>query len=510
MIRIGVCGNAGGRSSDRDVEMARIARAEVWKAMSHGDPAEIDKCRAFNPAMLFILRLYIGGLDNRFVPPYRAAADWEPELRSFYDKGVRHVEIHNEPNLRIEGWGTNWTDGKYFGVWWLEVRQALAPKFPGVLWGFPGVSPGFGFDGREESNKFLLEAGEAIAVSDWFGWHCYYVDDHGATHPDLPGTRARGKPVFITEYSNPTTASYPNKARQARLFAEALAGTDIQAACYFCTGGSSFPEQVMRKDDNSSTGIAEELGRRVMEAPPMPADVRQAKVISTVNVRKDDNPDTITEKIYPPTVVTLYGQPFTIPGREGLGKRVYIDPPAPRRHIWVNNVQELPTGLRLSWPVRGVPQRIGQEFGANPQNYIPFGLPAHEGRDIHAPEGTDVIAMADGTVKYVNLQSRDYQPGVPFTSTSGHPYGNHVWLEHRVSGEVYYTEYAHLRDIVVQAGQAVRAGDLLGHADDTGNSFGSHLHITVKMVGETARGYRDDQGRAWPHDIIDPRPFMEI
>src|SRR3990167_6052848 len=95
MVKIGCCGNAGGRSSDRDIEMARIARAECYKAMSHGDPVEIDKCRAFNPNMFFVLRLYIGGLDNRIVLPDKAAHDWEPELRAFYDKGVRYVEIHN-------------------------------------------------------------------------------------------------------------------------------------------------------------------------------------------------------------------------------------------------------------------------------------------------------------------------------------------------------------------------------------------------------------------------------
>ena len=39
-------------------------------------------------------------------------AQWSIEsMPAFYERGVRHFEIHNEPNLRLEGWQQSWQDG---------------------------------------------------------------------------------------------------------------------------------------------------------------------------------------------------------------------------------------------------------------------------------------------------------------------------------------------------------------------------------------------------------------
>lgn len=136
-----------------------------------------------------------------------------------------------------------------------------------------------------------------------------------------------------------------------------------------------------------------------------------------------------------------------------------------------------------AWPSEF--RSINQYFGANPQSYAQFGLPGHEGIDIMAPSGSKVFAVAPGTVKMVR------------NNPQGHNYGKHVRVEH-VDG--YETIYAHLQDVNVSEGQAVEAGSLLGLADNTGNSFGSHLHLTLKHKGET-------QGN-WPNNMIDPTPFL--
>ncbi len=136
-----------------------------------------------------------------------------------------------------------------------------------------------------------------------------------------------------------------------------------------------------------------------------------------------------------------------------------------------------------AWPTEF--RSINQYFGANPQNYAQFGLPGHEGIDIMAPTGSKVFAVAPGTVKRV------------WNNPQGHNYGKHVRIEH-IDG--YETIYAHLHEVSVQQGQVVEAGSLLGLADNTGNSFGSHLHLTLKHRGET-------QGN-WPNNMIDPTPFL--
>ncbi|MEZ4645683.1 MAG: peptidoglycan DD-metalloendopeptidase family protein [Chloroflexota bacterium] len=135
------------------------------------------------------------------------------------------------------------------------------------------------------------------------------------------------------------------------------------------------------------------------------------------------------------------------------------------------------------WPTEF--RRITQHFGVNPQNYAQFGLPGHEGVDIMAPMNAKVFAVAPGRVRSVQ------------TDPSKHPYGIHVRIDHR---DGYQTIYAHFKEARVQDGQEVKAGDLIGLADNTGNSFGSHLHISLKKDGA--------QVGNWPPGFIDPTPFL--
>lgn len=105
-----------------------------------------------------------------------------------------------------------------------------------------------------------------------------------------------------------------------------------------------------------------------------------------------------------------------------------------------------------------------------------FGNNGHMGIDIAAPEGTAVYAVDDGYV----------------ISASYHwSWGNNVYIEHN---SVYNTRYAHLTSYVVQAGDYVNAGDLIGYVGSTGNSTGNHLHFEIYEDGVR----------------IDPYPFISI
>ena len=137
----------------------------------------------------------------------------------------------------------------------------------------------------------------------------------------------------------------------------------------------------------------------------------------------------------------------------------------------------------LTWPTEY--RSINQYFGANPGNYAEFGLPGHEGLDIMAPHGSKIFAVAPGRVGMVNGRA------------DNHNYGIHVRIDHI---DDYQTIYAHLAELRVNVGQQVQAGDLLGLADNTGNSFGSHLHLTLKRKN-------NKQGN-WPYNIFDPTPFL--
>jgi murein DD-endopeptidase MepM/ murein hydrolase activator NlpD/uncharacterized protein YgiM (DUF1202 family) len=149
-------------------------------------------------------------------------------------------------------------------------------------------------------------------------------------------------------------------------------------------------------------------------------------------------------------------------------------------------IEETGLPFRLKWPVDS--RRVNQFFGENPDSYKPFGLPGHEGLDLFALSGANVYAAADGEV---------YEAGQP----KGHPYGLHVRIKHAGGGKTFRTVYAHLSKTLVQVGQVVKAGDMIGLADNTGNSFGVHLHLTLKIDGEQTPGY--------PGGIVDPWPYLK-
>ncbi|MCK5547549.1 MAG: M23 family metallopeptidase, partial [Thermoplasmata archaeon] len=132
---------------------------------------------------------------------------------------------------------------------------------------------------------------------------------------------------------------------------------------------------------------------------------------------------------------------------------------------------------------------ITQWYGINPQWYLPFGLPGHEGLDMRALNTTPIYAMAKGEVVRVEE-----------VAGSG-PYGIHVRLQHDFGGDIFKTVYAHFMSSDLKVGDKVEAGQVVGISDNTGNSSGPHLHITLKKVG---------MGSPWMNmgDIINPVPYM--
>lgn len=100
----------------------------------------------------------------------------------------------------------------------------------------------------------------------------------------------------------------------------------------------------------------------------------------------------------------------------------------------------------------------------------------HAGIDLAADEGTPIHAAAAGTV---------LAAGWVYSG-----YGISVMIDH---GGGILTHYAHQSRTVVQPGQKVKAGQIIGYEGSTGDSTGPHLHFEVH------------QG-LW--NQINPAPFM--
>lgn len=153
----------------------------------------------------------------------------------------------------------------------------------------------------------------------------------------------------------------------------------------------------------------------------------------------------------------------------------------------------VPDRLGLIWPTT-VAREVTQHYGINPQWYNGYGLRGHEGLDIYAPNGAPVLACADGVVKRVE------------TIASSGAYGVHVRIEHDVASQLYETIYAHFQRAEVAVGQVVTAGQQIGRADNTGNSTGPHLHLTLKKRGDGSPWLALRPGVGV--DIINPTPYF--
>ena len=104
----------------------------------------------------------------------------------------------------------------------------------------------------------------------------------------------------------------------------------------------------------------------------------------------------------------------------------------------------------------------------------------HEGWDMIAPEGTPIYAAAAGTVT------------ASAESIGG--YGVSIMIMSNLNGTMVETRYGHMvyRSRMVEAGDQVAAGQLIGLVGNTGNSYGSHLHFEVRIGGS----------------VLDPEPWL--
>ena len=144
------------------------------------------------------------------------------------------------------------------------------------------------------------------------------------------------------------------------------------------------------------------------------------------------------------------------------------------------------TPFTLQWPVDS--RIITQYFGENPHLYARYHQAGHEGLDFRAPEGANIYACAAGQV--FEIRPND-----------GNAYGLHIRIRHRVNGREYHTIYAHLSRVLVEVGQQISTGTLIGLAGNTGHSYHAHLHLTLKLIGARTPGY--------PRDVIDPLPYLK-
>jgi len=95
----------------------------------------------------------------------------------------------------------------------------------------------------------------------------------------------------------------------------------------------------------------------------------------------------------------------------------------------------------------------------------------HNGEDIGAPPGADVVAMNDGVARL----------------TVDHFFsGKGVFLDH---GLGFFSMYFHLSEVAVREGDSVKRGQVIGKVGATGRATGPHLHWGVRLNGARVDPY---------------------
>ncbi|MGC1309978.1 MAG: M23 family metallopeptidase [Phormidesmis sp.] len=119
--------------------------------------------------------------------------------------------------------------------------------------------------------------------------------------------------------------------------------------------------------------------------------------------------------------------------------------------------------------------KVSSEFGLR-GNPFGGGYEIHEGIDFVGEYGDIIAATGDGVVTLAG-----YHGG----------YGNSVTVDH---GNGYETLYAHMSEVKVNVGEAVKRGQIVGYIGSTGRSSGPHLHYSL---------YKDKKA-------INPRKLMKL
>ncbi len=119
--------------------------------------------------------------------------------------------------------------------------------------------------------------------------------------------------------------------------------------------------------------------------------------------------------------------------------------------------------IKFIWPIPAS-GRITSKFGAR-TSPTKGASSNHQGIDVGAPTGTNILAAAGGTV---------------VVSTYSYSAGNYVMLNH---GGGVYTVYMHASKLLCKVGDTVKQGQVIAKVGSTGYSTGPHLHFGIRVNG---------------------------
>lgn len=205
-------------------------------------------------------------------------------------------------------------------------------------------------------------------------------------------------------------------------------------------------QDIQQRDDN--------LYRVILQADPIPSDVRSAGFASTN--RYEELMQLANARLVVNTTQKL----------DLLRKQLYIQ--SRSFDEVVNMCKEHDEMLQCMPAIQPVANKnLKQTASGYGVRIDPvYGTPKfHAGMDFSANIGTDVYATGNGTVVQMGWKTG---------------YGNLIVIDH---GFGYQTWYAHLNAFHTRVGKKVVRGEVIGEVGNTGKSTGPHLHYEVHFKG---------------------------
>ena len=119
--------------------------------------------------------------------------------------------------------------------------------------------------------------------------------------------------------------------------------------------------------------------------------------------------------------------------------------------------------IKFIWPCPSS-SRVTSPFGGR-SSPTEGASSNHQGMDIGAPSGSNIIAAAAGEV---------------IISTYSYSAGNYIMINH---GGGVYTVYMHCSQLLASKGDKVTQGQVIAKVGSTGYSTGPHLHFGIRVNG---------------------------
>lgn len=266
----------------------------------------------------------------------------------------------------------------------------------------------------------------------------------------VPPPETRPVPTLSLTDNGVTLELYRNPVEQGSVILARLIGAGLQEArALFVSREFEF----IQSEDGWYAFVVATIDSRARDYP------------LAVVARGTDGVDRIFETVVTVSSAAYPRLTFTVPSNIGF----LINPEVERGEFArIAAVTEIITPERF-WSVNGWQLPIDSPFTSAFGQYRVLNdstLSRHTGWDQRAPVGTPVSAIGDGRVAFAGqLDIR----------------GNYVMLDH---GWGVYSGYAHFSQMMVERGQTISKGQIIGMSGNTGRSSGPHLHWEIVVNGE--------------------------